>query len=529
MDSKSGMLDRAISRANLLLLSAGGMIGSSWLFSPFISAKMAGPFALYAWVLATIFMLFIALPLCELGTIFPMAGGIVNYPSITHGSGMGFIFGWVTWLAYVVCAPIEVQAVMQYASYYFPELVDTSKAGFHLSSQGFIYSFIILFLVMVLNSYGVRLFTRCNRIISVFKFIVPILAILAFFTVSPSLFQHIEFHIPKASDWSSIFSTLSFGGIAFAYTGFQNGLLMAGEVKDPNKAIPLSILGAVLIGFLIYFSLQWSFLTAVPDSAINNGWHELTFTGQSSPLVGLAGVLGLGWIASLLMVDASVSPLGTSLVYTGVTARILYAIGRNHEVPARFATLNKYKVPFFALCVNFIVGICSFLPFSGWQDMVVFLSSCSILSYLIGPVCLVAICSHHPKLRKGFFLKGAKWVCFFSFYSAMLMLLWCGFAILWKLSVAIGFGVLLHLSVNREGLPFKNLVWIFILMASLLLLAYFNEHGGNGLLKSPLDILCLLPISYFLLKFSELIAFNRDIEILPEHIRMHFNGNSGNM
>lgn len=524
------MLDRAISRANLLLLSAGGMIGSSWLFSPFISAKMAGPFALYAWIIATVFMLFIALPLCELGTIFPMAGGIVNYPSITHGSGMGFIFGWVTWLAYVVCAPIEVQAVMQYASYYFPHLVDTSKVGFHLSYWGFLCSFIVLFLVMILNSYGVRLFTRCNRIISIFKFIVPIVAIIAFFTVSPSLLNHIEFHQPTAKQWTDIFSALSFGGIAFAYTGFQNGLLMAGEAKEPNKAIPLSVLGAVIIGFLIYFSLQWSFLTSVPDTAMSNGWSSLSFVGQSSPLVGLAGILGLGWVASLLLIDASVSPLGTSLVYTGVTARILYAMGKNHEVPAKFATLNKYKIPFFALCINFIVGMCSFMPFSGWQDMVVFLSSCSILSYLIGPVCLAAIYTHHPQLRKGFYLYGAKWICFLSFYSAMLMLLWCGFAILWKLSVAIGIGFIIHLSVNREGLPFKNLAWIFCLMFSLMVLSYQQVNSSLEIVKLPFfNILCLLPISYMLLKFSEQIAFNSSIEILPEHIRMHFNTNSVNI
>ena len=137
------MLIRALTKGNLVLLSAGGMIGSSWLFSPFISAKIAGPFALYSWIFITIFMVLIALPLCELGTIFPMAGGMVNFPSITHGNGLGFIFGWVTWLSYVVVAPIEVQAVMQYASFYMPFLVDMTHTGFHLSIYGLLVSFLV--------------------------------------------------------------------------------------------------------------------------------------------------------------------------------------------------------------------------------------------------------------------------------------------------------------------------------------------------------------------------------------------------
>ena len=521
------MLNRTISTANLLMISAGGMIGSSWLFSPFISAKIAGPFALYSWIIATILMLFIALPMCELGTIFPMAGGLVNYPSMTHGRGMGFIFGWVTWLAYVVCAPIEVQAVMQYASYYFPKLVDTTQVGFHLSYMGLSCSFIVLFVVMIINSLGVQLFTSCNRLISIFKFIVPILAILGFFVVSPSFFHHIEWHIPQNHDWRAMFQALSFGGIAFAFTGFQNGLLMAGEVKNPNRSIPLSILGAVVIGFVIYFSLQWSFLSAVPDTAIAGGWQQLKFPGQSSPLVGLSMILGLRWIASLLLIDASVSPLGTSLVYTGVTARILYAMGNNQELPKVFSWLNRYKVPFVALCVNFLMGMFSFLPFSGWQDMVVFLSSCSIMSYLIGPICLSAICEFHPKLRQGFYLPYAKIFCFLSFYSGMLMLLWCGYTILWKLSLALSLGVLLHFSVNREILPVKNLLWLLMLMGSLMGVSYATQVLPQEVFGFPWDILVLLPMSYYLLKYALMTAFSADTAISPEHIRMHFQPNSG--
>src|SRR5476649_400999 len=104
-----GMLKRDISRSNILVTSAGGMIGSGWLFSPFISAQIAGSNALISWVIAAIFMLFIALPLCELGAMFPISGGMTNYPGFTHGGDVGFLFAWVSWLSYVVMTPIEIQ------------------------------------------------------------------------------------------------------------------------------------------------------------------------------------------------------------------------------------------------------------------------------------------------------------------------------------------------------------------------------------------------------------------------------------
>ena len=103
------MLKRDITKINVLIAAAGGMIGSGWLFSPFISAQIAGSNALISWVIAAIFMLFVALPLCELGTMFPISGGMTNYPSFTHGQDVGFLFAWTSWLSYVVMTPIEIQ------------------------------------------------------------------------------------------------------------------------------------------------------------------------------------------------------------------------------------------------------------------------------------------------------------------------------------------------------------------------------------------------------------------------------------
>lgn len=514
------MLKRVISKGNLLLLSAGGMVGASWLFSPYISAQIAGPWAMLSWLIASVFMLFIALPLCELSALFPMAGGMVNYPGLTHGRGVGFLFSWTSWLAYVVCSPIEVQAVMQYASYFFPSLVNTQKAGLHLSTWGTWVAILVMFLVTLVNYFGVRFFNSCSRLISIFKFIVPSLAIIGFFMAAPTFAHHMHFQKPSYIDWHHIFSALSFGGVAFAFTGFQNGLLMAGEVKNPKEAIPLSLLGSILVGFVLYACLQWSFIIAIPDTALQQGWNHLNFSGDSGPLVGLALILGLGWIASLLMIDASISPLGTTLVYSAATARILYAMGLNREIPLIFSSLNHYKVPAIALGVNFLVGSFSFLPFSGWQNMVAFLSSCSLFSYLIGPICLMSLRKYRPDLRPSFRLKMHNMFCFLGFYAAMLMLLWCGFAILWKLVLALIVGLIIYCLSDKYAFIYKRwYLWFFVFLAVLLLLSYLSSYGGIAKLVLPYDMLALLPISYVFLRMSVWMAVPKKMLCLPKHFQ----------
>lgn len=270
------MLKRDISTTNILIASAGGMIGSGWLFSPFISAEIAGSNALISWVIASLFMFLIALPLCELGTMFPISGGMANYPNYTHGEEVGFLFAWASWLSYVVMTPIEVQAILQYSSHFFPILVVKELGTFTLSIYGYLAAFLIMVSVAVLNSFGIKLLAECNKYASIIKFILPSIAIVALIQSSSS-FSNIQIHISDKKGWMDIFSALSVGGIAFAFTGFQNGLVLAGEVKNPQRNIPIAILGAVLIGFVLYFLLQFSFLVAVPQEYLQHGWNGLNF------------------------------------------------------------------------------------------------------------------------------------------------------------------------------------------------------------------------------------------------------------
>lgn len=498
------MLKRDISTSNILIASAGGMIGSGWLFSPFISAQMAGSNALISWVIATIFMLFIALPLCELGTMFPVSGGMSNYPTFTHGQEVGFLFAWTSWLAYVVMTPIEIQAILQYSSHFFPSLIVHDSSTLKLSGYGYIVAIAIMLFVVILNSYGIKRLAECNKYASIIKFILPSIAIVALLYTAPNM-TNVRISLSDKNSWANIFTALSAGGIAFAFTGFQNGLILAGEVKNPQRNIPIAILGAVLIGFVLYFMLQLSFIAAMPQQYLTHGWSGLSYPGDSGPLVGLTLLLGLGVVATLLMIDAAFSPFGTTLVYTAATSRIVYGMAINHHLPKLFLKVNRHRIPYITLYANFLVGIFSFLPFPGWQKLVAFLSSASILSYSIGPICLLAMRRLQPDTYRPFKLSAHLLCSHLAFYFCNLMLYWCGFSILWKLDVALLIGLIIAITYHGKSLLTPNypLYWFIFYMLSLLVVSYLGSFGGIGILHFPYDLICLLPLSIITLYLSQ--------------------------
>ena len=500
------MLKREISTLNILIASAGGMIGSGWLFSPFISAQIAGSNALIAWIIAALFMLFIALPLCELGTMFPVSGGMANYPSFTHGREVGFLFAWIAWLSYVVMTPIEIQAILQYGSHFFPFLIKKVDNYIELSSYGYLTAITIMLGVALLNSFGIKLLAECNKYASIIKFILPTIAIIALIYVAPS-FDNLQITINNKHSWAAIFSALSTGGVIFAFTGFQNGLVLGGEVKNPQRNIPIAILGAVLIGFVLYSLLQFSFIVAIPKSYLEHGWQALNFPGDSGPLVGLTLLLGLGTVALLLMIDAVISPFGTTLIYTAATSRILYGMAINQHLPKIFLKENRYHIPYITLYANLIVGIISFLPFPGWQKMVAFLSSTSILSYGIGPICLLAMRKLQPEKKRPFKLTHSLVCCSLAFYACNLMLYWCGFSIIWKLYIAVMIGLVIHLIHLRQNFfsCSASLFWLLSYLTGLLILSALGSFGGAGILKFPLDNWIVLPFSLVILYTSQIV------------------------
>src|SRR6185437_11493151 len=154
-------------------------------------------------------------------------------------------------------------------------------------------------------------------------------------------------------------------GIVFSYLGFRQGVEFAGETDNPRRNVPIAVIGSVLITALIYVLLQVAFIAAVSPSSLSHGWSGLSDQMQNSagPLASIATTIGLGWLATLLYIDAVISPADTGLVYMTVTGRLSYAMGRNGNAPRALARTTSRGVPLVSLLLAFVVGLIVLLPF----------------------------------------------------------------------------------------------------------------------------------------------------------------------
>lgn len=113
-------LHRGVGSIGLLFASVGSIIGSGWLFGSMVAAQAAGPSAIISWALGGVMILFIALCYAELGTMFPLSGGVVRYPHVVFGGFASYMTGWINWIAALALPPIEVMGALTYATKYGP-------------------------------------------------------------------------------------------------------------------------------------------------------------------------------------------------------------------------------------------------------------------------------------------------------------------------------------------------------------------------------------------------------------------------
>src|SRR5438105_9326708 len=169
------LLNRRFTPLSLLMLSINGMVGSAWLFAPLYAAKIAGSGAIIAWLIAGAATAIIALTFAEISVLIPIAGGTARIPEVTHGMLTSFTMSWTAWLSALTMAPIEVQAILQYASTYFSSLTYLKGTVPVLTGTGLIWAVILMFAFCIINVLSYVGLMRFNFALFLFKVIVIIL------------------------------------------------------------------------------------------------------------------------------------------------------------------------------------------------------------------------------------------------------------------------------------------------------------------------------------------------------------------
>ncbi|MFL6059630.1 MAG: APC family permease [Marmoricola sp.] len=479
-------LRRHVGVIGLLFASVGSIIGSGWLFGALNASVAAGPAAIFSWVLGGIMILLIALTYAELGTMFPVSGGVVRYPHMAFGHLASYIGGWVTYVAIATTAPIEVEAALQYGTKYADFTKEHMVAGepvHTLTTLGYVCAVVLMALFVVINYYGVRWFARINNVLVWWKLGIILLVVAAFFLTA---FHGSNFHSHGfAPDGvHGVFTAIATSGIVFSYLGFRQGIELAGETDNPRRNVPIAVIGSVLLTGLIYVLLQIAFIGALdPKTLAHSGsWAKLSFTNDFGPLAALATALGLGWLAVMLYIDAIVSPGDTGLIYTTITSRISFAMSRNGNAPRVLEKTNGNGVPMVGLFLAFVIGLIAFLPFPSWQQLVGFITSATVLSFASGPLVLVALREQAPDHERPFRLPGGHVIPFLAFWGANLIIYWSGWTTVWKLMVAVLIGlVLLGLYYASGQMQDKKLdlragAWVLPWLVGLTVISYVGNY-----------------------------------------------------
>lgn len=502
---------KKISTFHLILMSAGGMLGSGWLFSPYYGLQTAGAGVLISWLITAMLTLIVGLTFAEVATILPIVGGVMRFMGITHSRALGFLFITLAWVSYIVFLPLEAQSALQYLGFWIPSLIqkNAENGGISLSVIGLFAALGIMIFLTWFNTQHLSKVAKANSAVSIWKLIIPISIAIGMILIFGKSENINSVHVNTTYNFEPILLAVTTSGLAFAFAGFQNGLIIANSCENKKVAIPLSVIAPVFIGLVIYGTLSLMFMYCLPHGSLEN-------VGSIAPLLGLLSLFGLHYIYVVLFVDAIIAPLGTANVFTTATGKILFGIGREFFPKSIITRLNKYSAPHIALWINCVLGVCFLLPFPTWTELVNFLSSLTLLSCLSGPIALMVLRKHFPNLERKFKLPFPMLFGYAGFSACTYFVYWSGTDNLLHLVYLILIGCIVYWLIFARKTPllaFKKSWYLTAYIIALYSTSYAHEIHAIGF---PQDNLIVLALS---LVFTKIFLMNHEPkEIINKNI-----------
>lgn len=514
-------LRREIGFVGLIWASEGSIIGSGWLFGAQGALAIAGPAAIISWVIGGAAIMILALVHAELGGMYPVSGGTARFPHYAFGGAAGASFGWFSWLQAATVAPIEVLAMIQYGQHYsFAHGWMKLQGGTTvLTGSGIVAAVFLMAIFTSINFLSVRLLTRTNSVATWWKVGVPLLTIfvLAIASFHPGNFTAANGFDPSGA--KGILAAVSTSGIIFALLGFEQADQLAGESANPKRDIPRAVIGSIVIGAIIYVLLQIVFLGALPASQIKGSWATGAYTAFTGPFAQIATLASVGWLATILYIDAVISPGGTGLIYLTGASRVSYGLSRNGYVPTAFENTDKRGVPWVGLITAFVIGCICFLPFPSWRSLVGLITSASVLMYAGAPLSFGVFRRRLPETERPYRMPAGHVLAPIAFIVANLLILWSGWTTDWKLGVAIliGYVILIanrvfNLNPTSPLLDFKAAQWLPVYLIGMGLIVYLSDFGPLSSPVFPLwwDMLAVAVFSLGIFYWAMRVALPAD-------------------
>lgn len=319
----------------------------------------AGPAIALSYLLVAIACGFAALCYAELAAMIPVAGSAYTYSYATLGEIVAWIIGWDLILEYAV----SNSAVAVGFSGYFNEFLQIfglklpeslsqpifDAAGSYTGALFNLPAFLIVLLLTLMLVQGIRESARANNVLVAIK-----VAVILLFVIGAAKYvslDHLRPFAPHGAQGVLTGAALVF----FAYIGFDSVSTVAEECRNPQRDMPIGIIGTLIVCLLLYVAVAVVLTGIVPYTQID----------PRAPVASALKQLGLNWLEFWVTLGALLGMVSSLLVYQLGQARIWFAMSRDRLLPEVFSRVHpRHQTPHVS---TWVAGFVVALPAGLWD------------------------------------------------------------------------------------------------------------------------------------------------------------------
>jgi amino acid transporter len=359
-------LVRGISRWSLIAVAINGIIGAGIFGIPSRVFAQTGAYSLLAFVVCAAVVVCIILCFAEVGSRFSTTGGPYLYAREAFGATVGFEVGWLIWLARLTAFAANGNLLVDYLGFFWPPATGGYwRAGIVVVVTG---------LLAAVNVIGVRDTARVSNLFTVGKLI----PVALFIAVGLFFIDRGNYSFAEPPGYGAFSQSVLM--LIYAFTGFEMAVIPAGEIRDPQRNLPLAILAAIAVVAVLYIGIQVVCIGTLPGLATSSR----PIADASSRFLGRAG-------AALVSAGVVVSIIGNLNVLILAGSRLPFAMAEGGALPRWLArTHHRFRTPHFAILITIAVMLALTL-WSSFSKQVSLSAITRLISYAVTCAALIAL------------------------------------------------------------------------------------------------------------------------------------------
>lgn len=416
-ESGEGTLKRTLTSSGLVALGIGAIIGAG-LFSltGIAAAENAGPAVTLSFIIAAVGCAFAGLCYAEFAAMIPVAGSAYTYSYATMGEFMAWIIGWDLVLEYALAAATVAASWSQYFNQFLLEFgIKLPPEYLYGPWEGGIVNLPAIFIVCVLSLLLVR-GTQESSFVNNILVVVKVAVVLIFIALGWSFINpanHDPF-IPAnegeqmlrsgqlgffeffKSDYFGEFGISGImrgaGVVFFAFIGFDAVSTAAQEAKNPQKGMPIGIIGSLIVCTILYVLFAYV-LTGLE--------HYTIFAGDAKPVATAFAKTGYTFLNTALIIAILTGYTSVILVMLLGQSRVFYTMSKDGLLPKFFSDLSKKQTPWKTNLI-FMVFVSLFAGFVPVSDLGHMVSIGTLFAFTLVCIGIIVLRKTNPNVPRPF-------------------------------------------------------------------------------------------------------------------------------